>query len=254
MSISRYNDNGDGDGDDEGPEPLTSRRWNGDAKWPDRFRTWRDRDLESSRVTTARAGRGWTNTTDLRSAAHRELVRENTDLGEGGALAEELAPHKVPDEACTTLLTNVAEVSHLLRALAWVQQSSQSTRVAAYVGGCMDQVHSNLPTPTGTSEDPTDWQHTGHWRDGILMVTTWCIVSSILNNRPRRSHLSLLTGADDGLADATELRRASNAHTGFPEIASLSLLQHLSPILLRLLTSIANQIAPDASNISPASL
>ena len=152
-----------------------SSRLHATVKPSSRLRTWRDCDLQSRRVTTARTGGWWPKATGLDDAANNELVRESAAFREDGALPEDRAPN----EACSALLIDIAEVAHLLRALVWVQQSSQSTRVASYVNECMDQIHPDLP--------PAAYEH--DWRDDIRMATIRCILSSLLENCARRPHL-----------------------------------------------------------------
>ena len=209
------------------------------VKWPDRLRTRRDCDLETCRITGVPSGRWMPKA--LRDAARHELAKESIGLKEDGTLAEEPRLSRVPDYACSTLLVNIAEVSRLLRALAWVQQSSQSARVVAYIDECMDQVHCDLPVLAPGVPD---------WRDGIRTVTAWCIFSSALKDCPRNPHLSLLARSDNSLGDVTQLRNASNN----PDITSPSLLRHLLPVLLRLLLQPTIQWAEDSSAISPGSL
>ena len=218
-----------------------SSYWRSDAEWPDRLRNWRDFDLESHQVTTALTGRWWPKRTALHHAARRELVRESR---EDGTLAEEAEPGVV---MCSALLTNVAQVSHLLRALAWVQQSSQSTRVAVYIQQCMDQVHSDLPSPP-----PAVYEH--DWRDDIRMVTIWCILSSIIKDCSRRPHRLLLNTVDGG-SGVGRLDELSGRFVYRTAVARpITPIQHLSSTALQLLVRSPTQWVADPSNISPNSM
>ena len=218
--------------------------WRSEVKWPNRLRTWRDCDLETCRVTTARTGRWWPKTTTLHDAVRKELVRENMALREDVSVAVEDEPY-IPDEDCSALLTNISEVSHLLRALAWVQQSSQSTRVAAYIQQCMGQVHSDLPPPGVHQHD---------WRDGIRMVTIRCILSSILKDCSRRPHPLLLDTAS-GHSDIRRLYELSEHFDYLTDVTRpVTPVENLSSAALQLLVRSPTQWVVDPSNISPGSL
>ena len=209
--------------------------WRPSVKRSDRLQTWRDCDLESRNITKVRTGRWWLKTTDLYRTAGVELARESIDIGEDGALLE--VPEPVGPYTAHALLVNIAEVFYLVRALAWVRQSSQSTQVVAYVDQCMDQLH----------RDTTDLPD---WTDGVRMVTTWCVMLSLVKGRAQNPHLTLLTGSDDYQGDITQLRRASSGRALFPR-AGPPILDHLFPILMRLLAQSAIQRAADPSLDSP---
>ena len=223
-----------------------SAGWRSQVKWPGRLRAWRDCDLESRRVTTARTGRWRLKKTNLHDAARNEITQEAMDLGEHGAPVEKAEADGLPDEACSALLTNISEVSHLLRALAWVQQSSQSTRVVVYIQQCLDQVHSDLPPP------PPDMVN--DWRDNIRMVTIRCILSSILKDCSRHPH-RLLLGAASGNSSVGRLHGLTGCFEYYTAVKRpITPIQHLSSTALQLLARSPTQGAVDPSNISPRSL
>ena len=147
------------------------------------FTSWRVLDLESIRITKTRAGGRWTKPTDLQAAARWELTREVIILEENGEYAWHPDGNDVPSATAGALLHNIAETSHLIRALSWVQQSSQSTRVAEYIDQCTGEIHSNLPPPATGQTD---------WRDAIRIVTSWCLLSAATGANYRAPYLAML--------------------------------------------------------------
>ena len=154
-------------------------------------------------------------------------------------LPERLVP--ADGDAARLLLVNLAEVFYLIRALGWVQQSSQSTQVVAYIDQCMGQLH-------------RDTSCVSDWADGIHMVTIWCVLSSLINGHARSPHLALLHGLSNDQGGVTQLRRISGGHTNFPRLHIPSPLDHLLPVVMRLLAQPAMQQATDPSNVAPRPL
>ena len=219
---------------------VTSDLWRPpQASWPDRLQTWRDCDLQSCKVTKIRTGTWWPKTTDLHDAAGVELVRESADLGENGMRPEDFEP--ADGEAAHLLLRNLAEVSYLVRALAWVLQSSQSTQVVAYIDLCVHQLHCD------TSREP-------FWLTSIHMVTIWCVILSLVNGHARSPHLALLHGSSNDQTNITQLRRKSGENTYFPILDIPSHFAHLLPLIMRLLAQPVMQLTADPSSVSPQSL
>ena len=206
---------------------------------PDRVQTWRDCDLESRRVTVIRNGRWWPKTIYLRQAAREELAREKIDFMEDGTLpVDVMIGFGVPDDASRVLLVNIVEVSYLVRALAWVQQSSQSTQVVAYIDQCMNQLHRD------TADAPD-------WAESIHMITIWCVLLSVVNDRARSPHFALLAGSDDDQGGITRLRKRWSGYSDFQRVLSIPRpLRHLFPILMRLLAQPAMQRTTDPLNVS----
>ena len=172
------------------------------------FTSWRVLDQESIRITNIRAGGWWTKPTDLHAVARVEFAHEAASLKERGEFAEDPHADYIPLNATEALLLNIAESSHLIRVLSWVQQSSQSTRVADYIDQSAGEIHSNLPPP---AEGETDW------RDEIRMVTNWCILSLTTDTNRRASYLAMLPdshGAETraGASRITALRQQSGVY------------------------------------------
>lgn len=170
---------------------------------PPAFTSWRVLDLESISVTEIRAGGRWTKPTDLHAAARLELSREIVNLRRNGKSAAAPRTYDVPSDAVKALLLNIAESSHLIRALFWVQQSSQSTRVAEYIDQSTAEIHSNLPSPVA------------YGRDGIRMVSNWCILLTDTNHRA--PYLALLPGSHGAethadVSKVTALRQRSGVY------------------------------------------
>lgn len=172
--------------------------------------SWRELDLKSIRITKVRTGsRWWTKAVDLHSAASWELSCEIVDLKKSGEFAA--APCDDDDifdsvsDAAKALLLDIAETSHLIRALSWVQQSSQNTRVVDYIDQCTGEIHSNLPPPAAGKTD---------WCNRIRMVTNWCIFSTTTGTNPYLAMLpdSCGVGTGDRVSGITALRWRSGVY------------------------------------------
>ena len=213
--------------------------WHPLAQWPGRLQTWRDCDLGSRNVTKVRAGRWWPKAIDLHHTAGIELARESIGLWEDGTLPE--GPESAGHYVAHAFLLNLVEVSYLVRALAWVHQSSQSTQVVAYIDQCMHQL---LRVTTRVRDRA----------ESIHMVTIWCVLLSLVKDRARSPHLALVAGSDNNQGDISQLRRAASGHTRFPSLSVPPSLGHIFPILIRLFAQFAMQQATDPLNASPRSV
>ena len=172
------------------------------------FTSWRVLDLESIRITKIRAGGWWTKPTDLHATAQRELCREVVNLKESGEFAEHPHDYYISEDTIKALLLDIAETSHLIRALSWVQQSSQSTRVAEYIDQCAAEIHPNLPPPAADEAD---------WHNASRMVTNWCILWTATDTSHGAPYLAMLLdshGAEPhaGISRAIALRQRSRVY------------------------------------------
>ena len=172
------------------------------------FASWRVLDRESIHITKIRAGGRWTKPTDLHAAARLELSCERVSLKANGEFAEDPDADDVPEDAAKALLSDIAESSHLIRALAWVQQSSQSTRVAEYIDQSTADIHRDLSPPAAAERD---------FRNVIRMVTNWCALSIATDTNRGAPYLAILpdshgaeTHAD--VSRATALRQRSGVY------------------------------------------
>ncbi|GJE91543.1 hypothetical protein PsYK624_076930 [Phanerochaete sordida] len=131
--------------------------------------TWRNRDLDIPKCHAIVSDkRRIVEANDLLRAAQRELRFEAT---------KNIPPRNI----AAALITHISETSHLMRALAWVKQSSQTAQVNDFISQCTAGIHSTIPT----FED-------AHWVDSIRIVTDWCISWSIENDCPAKPHNALL--------------------------------------------------------------
>lgn len=203
---------------------LITHTW--DGQWPTIARTWRSRDLEIPRSKAFRRP-------DIVFAAESELACMDVTLGENGAPATESRIY-VSSYVAHALLEHIAEVSHLLRALAWVKRSSQSSEVTNYIEECAHMIHPD--TFPHTAGNAPDW-----WHSGIRMVANWCIFQSIQKGTLDAPELVLLSGqlarAEDRRQIIPAFRKALNvraritdaAHLYIPCTSAKFLLRDVSP-------------------------
>lgn len=159
--------------------------WQGDefqlAAWPSGIpKSWRERDLKTCRTTKVRVGEWWSRRQDALPAAKLELAKEKIHLDHDGKLMEVPRPERVPDEAARELVTYITETAFLLRALSWVQMSSQDVRVGAYIAQAVESIRRDISKDTAA-----------RWSSGIYATANWCIIASLQDGTISQPHLAL---------------------------------------------------------------
>lgn len=139
--------------------------------------TWRTRELRTCRPSTVRlwglSGRQSWNIFDVALEVIRneeEHLRTVGVPGSSSAISDQY-------DMTSILRAAVGETSLLLRALSWVQRSSQDLRVETYIGQCVGSVfRTNQSTPVSPH---------------ITLLITLCCVHSAGSKYMRNPHLSL---------------------------------------------------------------
>ncbi|EKM58230.1 uncharacterized protein PHACADRAFT_116987 [Phanerochaete carnosa HHB-10118-sp] len=165
--------------------------------WPSALpKNWRERDLGTCRATDVRVGEWWSTRLDALPAAKEALAKEKIHLGEDGELMGTPQPEDVPDEAARELVTYVTETAFLLRALSWVQMSSQDVRVGAYIAQAVESIRRDI------SKDAA-----ARWSSGIYATANWCIIASLQDGTIYQPHLALFHGkVKNSRTSITEVR------------------------------------------------
>jgi hypothetical protein len=199
-------------------------------------KSWRDRDLGTRAVTKIHAATWWPTYEDARTAAKRELARENRNLSAGGELLASAGLNLWNDNDADALLRNIGEIAFLIRALSWVECASQDTRMHAYISQSLSFIHTDMHGVL-----PRDVQN-------IRAVTLWSLISSLRRNVFTSPHLALCeVDPDDSLQTSTtitslrqELGVTLNGVVNFPYADKSPFTWPISPyttILRRLLLS-----------------
>ncbi|EKM48364.1 uncharacterized protein PHACADRAFT_202910 [Phanerochaete carnosa HHB-10118-sp] len=104
-------------------------------------------------------------------------------------------------------------MSHLLRALAWVKRSSQSSQVTSYIEECAQIIHSDTLPHTAVYDE---------WHSSIRAMTDWCIFLSIRKGTLDAPELKLLSDhvGDRGQPIST-FRKALNIRARIADAAYL---------------------------------
>ena len=184
---------------------------------PAHAKDWRGRDLASLKATRIRAGRWWSKWHDLRALARSALVCESRYLDEHG---EEIVrmprlPVRISDGAVEALLVDVAETTHLIQALSWVDRASQDARTSAFVAQCVDDIHSPLLSDIVEHH-------------GVRMATDWHVIMSFRHGLLDKPHASMVPLAQDlPLLPLNGLRRSIGVWTSGTPPTSHAL--HRSP-------------------------
>jgi hypothetical protein len=106
-------------------------------------RSWRDRDLSTILVTRIRRTGWWPRYEDARTAAERELAREDLDISKRYRYFA--SSNHWDNRDADALLRNISETSFLIRSLSWVERASQDTRVHAYIAQSLPSIHTDMP-------------------------------------------------------------------------------------------------------------
>ena len=152
----------------EGIWPLPTRCRN--VAWPERLKTWRDRDLDSIKITKLRLDRS--QQCDAHEAAKLELLREVVQLDSKGDFTQSPSDNisLMHDDQPDVLLADISQSAHLIRTLTWVRRASQDARVGTYISECVDALH---PTRSVNLSE----LNTGFFSS--FLVADWCIARSL---------------------------------------------------------------------------
>ncbi|GJE94772.1 hypothetical protein PsYK624_109440 [Phanerochaete sordida] len=154
------------------------------AAWPSALpKTWRERDMKTCRSTDVRIGEWWSRSLNALPAAKSELAKEKLHLSQDGQLMGSPQDQDVPDEAAQELVAIVTEIAFLLRALSWVQRSSQDVRVGTYIAQAVESIRRDI------SKDAA-----ARWSSGIYATANWCIIASLQDGTIHQPHLALFHG------------------------------------------------------------
>ena len=166
------------------------------AAWPFRSKSWRERDTEGCLATRIRANGRTHKHDEIRNAARLELAKELIPIAEDGTLTEDPMSVDIPEEAINTFLFDLAQSAYILRALSWVQRSSEDVRVDTYLDQCADFIH---------LDDPEDDLEVNGFRCNPAAVVNWCILWSFCTGNLSQPLLSLFPARQD----ATLIRGAA---------------------------------------------
>lgn len=153
--------------------------------WRVKLSTWRERDLESARITGLRLGGWWQKPRDARDAAEVELTQELVHLDEDGnftAEPDEVSRYvPVPEGHPEALLADISQSALLVRALSWVQRESQDNHVSKCLYECIGSLHPEESLKLSN----ISW-YSSH------VVADWCLASSIFAGDPSHESQSAL--------------------------------------------------------------
>lgn len=160
-------------------------------------KSWREWDMKSSRVSSARLGGRFSRSQDVREAARTELRKERSHIGPDGRVWDSLLPVQVDDstyEAADVLIEDIGQTTLLLRALVWVQRASQDVRIHQHVDRCLESIHADATPLPDSGQVPilTNWllllsTHT----DGLKRPYKALLPSSLGDPRPYMADLSV---------------------------------------------------------------
>ncbi|EKM57472.1 uncharacterized protein PHACADRAFT_206377 [Phanerochaete carnosa HHB-10118-sp] len=145
------------------------------ATWPTSWREW---DLQSCRDISPKLDGKSFDRNEVRKAVCKILSEMSP------------CPSQLEQVAADAVLKDISETSYLVRALSWVQQSSQDPRTLDFVKQCIESIHPEPPSALSTF-DFID--------AAVNVVATRCVLLALQENLLTHSHSALLHGSESAL-------------------------------------------------------